>query len=435
MPWSPDCVGSFVKRVTALVVLAAFASHASAGPREQAKRMHDRIAGVPPSAAVLDAMAAEITAGRADDAALIAMDNPAFYSVTLKNLVTPWTNREQTVFAPLNDYTATVIGMVRDDLPFNELLSADVLYVGNAGSASRRSPQRTTRTTKNWRRVASTCSRACSARPSPAFMARRPRRPTRFARLAGIASEAGDRRHAVWRQPGLWRQHDGREHQSGDSRRRGKGVDALKEKVAPTLGVDAASLVAAGGRVHVKDNPSRGVSWADACKQIGPQPIAVDGDWVPGLSSVTTSGVQFAEVTVDVETGITKVTRILAIQDCGLVVSRLTAESQCFGGVIGSLNFAMFEDRILDRNTGQMVNLNMEWYLLAGMSDMPRIDVRLKDQPERGVIGIGEPPTVPTAAAIALAVRNAIGVSIRGLPLTPARILNALRQQNANRSA
>ncbi len=133
MPWSPDCVGSFVKRVTALVVLAAFASHASAGPREQAKRMHDRIAGVPPSATVLDAMAAEITAGRADDAALIAMDNPAFYSVTLKNLVTPWTNREQTVFAPLNDYTATVIGMVRDDLPFNEVLSADMLYVGNAG--------------------------------------------------------------------------------------------------------------------------------------------------------------------------------------------------------------------------------------------------------------------------------------------------------------
>ena len=81
----------------------------------------------------------------------------------------------------------------------------------------------------------------------------------------------------------------------------------------------------------------------------------------------------------------------------------------------------MFEDRILDRNTGQMVNPNMEWYLLAGMSDMPQIDVRLKDQPERGVIGIGEPPTVPTAAAIALAVRNAIGVTMRSLPLTPAQ--------------
>jgi xanthine dehydrogenase YagR molybdenum-binding subunit len=212
-----------------------------------------------------------------------------------------------------------------------------------------------------------------------------------------------------------------------------KALDGLKEKVAPALGVDAASLVAAGGRIHVKDNPSRGMSWTDACKQIGPQPITADGDWQPGLSSVTTSGVQFAEVTVDVETGIVKLTRILALQDCGLVVSRLTTESQCYGGVIGSLNFAMFEDRILDRNTGQMVNPNMEWYLLAGMSDIPRIDVRLKDQPERGVIGIGEPPTVPTAAAIALAVRNAIGVTLRSLPLTPARILQALQQQQTAR--
>jgi xanthine dehydrogenase YagR molybdenum-binding subunit len=214
-----------------------------------------------------------------------------------------------------------------------------------------------------------------------------------------------------------------------------KALDALKEKVAPVLGVEAASLVAAGGRIHVRDTPARGMSWAEACKHIGPQPIAVDGDWQPGLSSVTSSGVQFAEVTVDVETGITKLTRILAIQDCGLVVSRLTAESQTYGGVIGSLNFAMFEDRILDRNTGQMVNPNMEWYLLAGMSDVPKIDVRLKDQPERGVIGIGEPPTVPTAAAIALAVRNAIGVTLRSLPLTPARILNALQRQHPTRPA
>jgi xanthine dehydrogenase YagR molybdenum-binding subunit len=208
-------------------------------------------------------------------------------------------------------------------------------------------------------------------------------------------------------------------------------LDALKEKVAPALGVDAASLVASGGRIHVKDDPSKGLSWAEACKQIGPQPISADGNWQPGLSSVTTSGVQFAEVTVDVETGIVKVTRVLAIQDCGLVVSKLTAESQVYGGIIGSLNFALFEDRILDRNTGQMVNPNMEWYLLAGMSDIPRIDVRLVDQPERGVIGIGEPPTVSTAAAIANAVRNAIGVTVRSLPLTPAKILQTLAQQRA----
>src|SRR5204863_8627759 len=166
-------------------------------------------------------------------------------------------------------------------------------------------------------------------------------------------------------------------------------------------------------------------------KQIGPQPVSADGNWQPGLSSVTTSGVQFAEVTVDIETGIVKATRILAVQDCGLVVSKLTAQSQVYGGVIGSLNFALFEDRILDRNTGQMVNPNMECYLLAGMSDVPRIDVRLVDMPERGVIGIGEPPTVSTAAAVTCAVRNAIGATVRSLPLTPAKILQTLAQQRA----
>ena len=133
MPWPPSSVGSIVKRVTAVVTIAAFAIAAQAGPREQAKRMHDRIAGVPPADSVLAAMETEIAAGRTQAAALLAMDHPAFYSVTLKNLVTPWTNRDQTVFAPLNDYTATVIGMVRDDVPFNEVLSGDILYVGNAG--------------------------------------------------------------------------------------------------------------------------------------------------------------------------------------------------------------------------------------------------------------------------------------------------------------
>jgi xanthine dehydrogenase YagR molybdenum-binding subunit len=171
------------------------------------------------------------------------------------------------------------------------------------------------------------------------------------------------------------------------------------------------------------------LSWADACKRIGPQPITAEADWQPGMSSVTTSGVQFAEAKVDVKTGIVRVTRVLAIQDCGLVLNQLTAESQCYGGIVGSLNFALFEDRILDRRTGQMVNPNMEWYLLAGMSDIPPIEIRLKNQPERGVIGIGEPPTVPTAAAVALAVRNAIGATVRKLPLTPATILEALSQK------
>jgi hypothetical protein len=116
-----------------LSLISAMPANAGATERAQAKRIHDRLAGVPPSAAVLDAMEAKIVSGDVAGAANIAMQAPSFYNATLKNWITPWTNRDQTTFAPLNDYTATVIGMIRDDVPFNTLLSADVLYVGGAG--------------------------------------------------------------------------------------------------------------------------------------------------------------------------------------------------------------------------------------------------------------------------------------------------------------
>ena len=209
----------------------------------------------------------------------------------------------------------------------------------------------------------------------------------------------------------------------------GKALDELKAKVAPTLGVEAATLVASNGRIHVKDDPGKGVAWKDACKLLGMQPLAVDGEWERGLSASGTSGVQFAEVEVDIETGVTRVTRVTCVQDCGLVVDELTAESQCIGGIIGGVNYALFEDRILDRVTGHMVNPNMEWYHIAGSSDMPKIDIKLMNQPERGVIGIGEPPTISTAAAVANAVANAIGARIRSIPITPEKVITALAER------
>jgi hypothetical protein len=114
----------------------ALVSAAQAGPREQAKRIHDRLAGVPPTDAVLASMEADVDPFQNNNplaAAYTAMDNPNFYNVTLKNFAAPWTNRDQSVFVPLNDYIATVIGMIRDDEPFNTLLSADLLYVGAPG--------------------------------------------------------------------------------------------------------------------------------------------------------------------------------------------------------------------------------------------------------------------------------------------------------------
>jgi len=122
-------------KIVALACLLTFvATAASANDRDKAKRIHDRIAGVPPSAATLDAMELLVAGGNPLGAANIATQNASFYNVTLKNLAVPWTNRDQTVFAPLNDYVATFIGMVRDDVPFNTALSADLTYTVNGSS-------------------------------------------------------------------------------------------------------------------------------------------------------------------------------------------------------------------------------------------------------------------------------------------------------------
>ncbi len=112
---------------------AGLVSVAQATPRDQAKRIHDRLAGVPATESVLSAMEADVQNNDPLAAADTAMNDKNFYNVTLKNFAAPWTNRDQSVFVPLNDYIATIIGMIRDDVPFNSLLSADLLYVGAGG--------------------------------------------------------------------------------------------------------------------------------------------------------------------------------------------------------------------------------------------------------------------------------------------------------------
>jgi len=117
-----------------LLSVTAIGASVNAGPKEQAKRIHDRLAGVPPTPTVLAAMEADIIAGAPLTAAYRAMDNPAFYSATLKTWITPWTNEPQTVFAPLNDYTATVMGIIRDDIDIREMLYGDIIYTGTSSS-------------------------------------------------------------------------------------------------------------------------------------------------------------------------------------------------------------------------------------------------------------------------------------------------------------
>ncbi len=114
-----------------LFAAVIFCGSAYAGPREQAKQLHDRIAGVPADAVLLDQMQTLIENGDAIGAAELAIEHPDFYNTTLKTIITPWTNEAQTTFAPLNDYTATVIGAIRDDRDFRTLLYDDILYIGD----------------------------------------------------------------------------------------------------------------------------------------------------------------------------------------------------------------------------------------------------------------------------------------------------------------
>jgi xanthine dehydrogenase YagR molybdenum-binding subunit len=207
-----------------------------------------------------------------------------------------------------------------------------------------------------------------------------------------------------------------------------KARDALFQKIAPAFNnAKPEDLSLKQGQVWVSGEPV--ASWKDACRKLGTSPISVTGQFVEGLSSVGVGGCQFAEVAVDVETGMVQVKKIVAIQDSGLIIDKLTWESQVYGGVIMGLNYGLFEERVMDPTTGRMLNPDMEWYKLAGASDIPEIIVKAyepEEQKARGVIGVGEPPTISTAAAIGNAVTNAIGVRVSEWPMTPRNVLNAL---------
>lgn len=128
---------SFRLLSTALILTCTMGASVSyAGAREQAKRIHDRLVGVPPSAAVLDSMTAKVQGGDDIGAAMEAMQNPAFYDTTLREFATPWFNRDGSVYEDLNDSVATVIGIIRDDLPFDQVLYGDIVYVGSAGATN-----------------------------------------------------------------------------------------------------------------------------------------------------------------------------------------------------------------------------------------------------------------------------------------------------------
>jgi xanthine dehydrogenase YagR molybdenum-binding subunit len=204
---------------------------------------------------------------------------------------------------------------------------------------------------------------------------------------------------------------------------------ALAEKIAASLEVAPDELEARNGRIQARTNPAKSLTWKQACARLGSTPVTGSGKRNMELISSGVGGVQMAEVSVDVETGVVKMEKLVAVQDCGLVVDLMTSESQVYGALIMGVCYALYEEKLMDEVTGRCLNPDMEFYKLAGIADVGELVVHMMTGPgydERGVIGLGEPPVISPGAAISNAVANAIGKRVQTLPITPEKVLEAL---------
>jgi xanthine dehydrogenase YagR molybdenum-binding subunit len=211
----------------------------------------------------------------------------------------------------------------------------------------------------------------------------------------------------------------------------------LFEKAALELGVKPEELEAAEGTIRVKAEPGKSLTWRQVLSHFGQTPVTATGA-NPGAGDLTSSGVggvQMADVSVDIETGVVRINKMVAVQDCGLIVDLKTAESQVYGGMIMGISAALSEEKVLDPVTGQVLTTDFESYKMAGIADVGELVVRMMTGPgydERGVIGVGEPPVISPGPAISNAVANATGVRVPFLPLNPRRVLDAIAANTAS---
>jgi xanthine dehydrogenase YagR molybdenum-binding subunit len=215
----------------------------------------------------------------------------------------------------------------------------------------------------------------------------------------------------------------------------------LAQQIAPALGADPSQIVLRDGKAFAQNAPQKSLSFKQATAKLKTDEIAARAKRVPDYAKahVTLGGVQFAEVAVDTETGVVKVERMTAVHDCGRPINPLALESQINGGILQGISFSLYENRILDRNTGIPVNPDLEFYKVAGPREVPEIKIHIIEDymalSSTDASGIGEPSTIPTSGAIANAFYNATGVRIRQLPITPMNVLAALHGKEKGATA
>lgn len=214
-----------------------------------------------------------------------------------------------------------------------------------------------------------------------------------------------------------------------------KAVDYLRKLAASKLEISADNVVIADGKFASRDDPSKSIAYKDLLGELRREKV-FHGE-CPGRPSgyaYNTFGAHFAEVEVDTETGQIKVLKVVAVHEIGRVMNRQTAESQVIGGITQGVSTALFEQRIMDNTTGNPVNANLRDYKLATSMDIPEIEIDFVDMVDPrinnlGTKGLGEPPRIPSSAAVANAVYNALGVHVQELPMTPDKVLQAMRRK------
>ena len=221
----------------------------------------------------------------------------------------------------------------------------------------------------------------------------------------------------------------------------GDAAHQILELAAQRWHRELRTLSLKGGNVVCSD----GGTWpiADLLDLLGSAQILGSGARGPNPTGmrVLTFGVQVAEVAVDVETGEVRVERVAAIHDVGRIINPLGARSQVEGGIVQAIGHTLSEQRLLDPGSGAVLTQTLDAYKLPTIADIPEIVCEFVNEPDvhltnLGAKGLGEPPIIPTAAAIANAIRDATGADVRSLPITRDEMLDALaraREQKKER--
>ena len=193
------------------------------------------------------------------------------------------------------------------------------------------------------------------------------------------------------------------------------------------------------GHVVVKGRPDIRVPVAEVVKQsvynrFDVQEIVGEASWGPKTSPSPYQAL-FVEVEVDTETGVVTVIRMVMVNDSGRSINPMTVEGQLEGGAAQGIGYALFEDPVLDSETGRVLTDDFDTYKIPGTLDMPELEVILLEQPDPtgpfGAKGVGEPGCVNQAPAIANAIYDAVGVRIWSLPITPEKVLDALERKRS----